>query len=113
MQLIVCEDGSQDNTKEVLRALSQQIPMKLILSKQRKGYSRAVIDGMRVMDAPYLLCLDSDGQCDPKDFWKFWDARTEGAIILGWRVNRADTFLRRDVAHVLSRLPGHLSNSCP
>jgi glycosyltransferase involved in cell wall biosynthesis len=95
VQFIICEDGSQDNSKEILRRLSQEIPMNLILSDARKGYLRAIRDGMLVMEAPYLLCLDSDGQCDPKDFWQFWEARTEADILKGWRVNRADTALRR------------------
>jgi glycosyltransferase involved in cell wall biosynthesis len=29
---IVCEDGSKDNTKEILRRLAQEIPMRLNLS---------------------------------------------------------------------------------
>ena len=50
---------------------------------------------MKALEAPYLLCLDSDGQCDPKDFAKFWRARTSSDLVLGWRVNRADTRLRK------------------
>jgi len=41
------------------------------MSPTRKGYAPAVIDGMRRLGARHLLCLDSDGQGDPKDFWKF------------------------------------------
>ena len=76
LRFLICEDGSRDNTKEILRNLAESLPMKLILSDARKGYSRAVKDGMKALEAPYLLCLDSDGQCDPKDFAKFWSART-------------------------------------
>ena len=75
VRFILCEDGSKDNTKQVLRAIANEVPAKLFLSEGRKGYSRAVRDGMMELEAPYLLCLDSDGQCDPKDFRKFWDGR--------------------------------------
>jgi len=92
---IICEDGSRDNTKEILRRLAQELPLRLNLSDERKGYSRAVREGMHMLEADYLLCLDSDGQCDAKDFWKFWDARTKCDVVIGWRVNRADTFVRR------------------
>ena len=68
MQFIICEDGSRDNTKEVLTSLEPQFPMKLMIAAERKGYSRAVRDGIAASTAPFLLCLDSDGQCDPKDF---------------------------------------------
>jgi len=99
MEFIICEDGSVDDTKNILRRLRDTYPIKLIMSDERKGYSRAVKDGMKAMDAPYLLCLDSDGQCDPADFWKFWEARTTADVLIGRRVKRADPTIRR----VLSR----------
>lgn len=119
MRFIICEDGSKDNTQEVLQRVANDIPMKLILSKARKGYSRAVRDGMEVMEAPYLLCLDSDGQCDPKDFAQFWEARESADVVIGWRVDRADTFLRRCLSRFFRlfyqcafRVPIH-DPSCP
>lgn len=93
-QFIICEDGSKDNTKEILTKLSYEIPMKLVSSPERKGYSQAVKDGMMELSAPFLLCLDSDGQCDPNDFWKFWKLRNNFDVISGWRVNRRDSFWR-------------------
>ncbi len=94
-EFIFCEDGSKDNTKDILRKLAEDIPARLLLSEARKGYSRAVRDGMLACDAPYLLCLDSDGQCDPNDFFEFWKARESADVVIGWRVNRADSWLRR------------------
>ena len=95
MEFVTCEDGSTDNTKEVLRECAERLPMKLIIAEGRKGYSQAVIDGYRATDSPYILAIDSDGQCDPKDFWKFWECRDKWDVIIGWRVNRADRPLRR------------------
>ena len=119
LQFLLCEDGSTDNTKEILRAVATRLPVKLILSEGRKGYSRAVLDGMRENDAPYLLCIDSDGQCDPKDFAKFWEVRDFADIILGWRVERADNWMRKTMSRTfyifwrfLYRCPVH-DPSCP
>jgi dolichol-phosphate mannosyltransferase len=119
MQFLLCEDGSKDSTKEVLRRVAQLLPAKLLLSDARKGYSLAVRDGMLAMDAPFLLCLDSDGQCDPKDFRKFWYARNSVDVLVGWRVERADTLLRRAMSRAfftiwraLYRAPVH-DPSCP
>ena len=39
MQFIVCEDGSTDNIKEVLARLEDELPMKVIIGTERKGYS--------------------------------------------------------------------------
>ncbi len=100
VQFILCEDGSCDNTQEVLRRVAQNIPAKLLLSSERKGYSRAVRDGMMAMDAPFLLCLDSDGQCDPKDFKVFWENRAKSDVLIGWRVNRADNWMRKGMSRL-------------
>jgi dolichol-phosphate mannosyltransferase len=94
-QFIITEDGSVDETRSILTSLRQSIPMKLIMSPTRKGYAPAVTDGMKQLEAPYLLCLDSDGQCDPRDFWKFWDSRQECEVLIGWRVHRKDPLARR------------------
>ncbi|MEA5077248.1 MAG: glycosyltransferase family 2 protein [Anaerolineaceae bacterium] len=99
-QFIICEDGSSDNSQEVITQLSHEIPMKLIFSTERKGYSKAVKDGMLTTTAPYLLCLDSDGQCDPADFWKFWDSRQDYDVILGWRKPRRDASWRLFFSHM-------------
>jgi glycosyltransferase involved in cell wall biosynthesis len=93
-RFIICEDGSKDNSKEIIIKLCEEIPIKLISSDERKGYSQAVKDGMTASTAPYLLCLDSDGQCDPRDFWKFWEFRDRYDVIVGWRVKRRDVFWR-------------------
>lgn len=95
LRFIICEDGSTDGAKEILTELSTRIPMQLLMGDQLKGYSRAVRDGMRLLEAPYLLCLDSDGQCDPQDFERVWSLRDPRGVVLGWRVNRADNAVRK------------------
>jgi glycosyltransferase involved in cell wall biosynthesis len=116
---IVCEDGSRDQTKPILRRLAEELPIRLNLSDDRKGYSRAMREGMAMVQADYVLCLDSDGQCDPKDFARFWQSRDQADIVIGWRVERADTFVRRAFSRffylmyqTVFRTPVH-DPSCP
>jgi len=95
MQFIVCEDGSRDNTKEVLTRLSGELPMLLDMMDGRRGYAGAVVTAFRHSTAPFVLAVDSDGQCDPSDFWQFWDAKDRFDIGIGWRTNRKDTLTRK------------------
>lgn len=95
MRFIVSEDGSKDDTPVILEQLATRYPMKLITGPERKGYSRAVIDGLKILEAPYVLCLDSDGQCDPADFATFWRERAQADVLIGWRVDRQDAKLRK------------------
>lgn len=95
VEFVVCEDGSVDGTREILQRLAGELPIKLVLGETRKGYSRAVIDGFRTCTAPYVLSLDSDGQCDPLDFAKFCREAPGPDVVMGWRVRRRDTLARR------------------
>lgn len=95
VRFIVCEDGSRDNTKEILQTLARELPLRLNMTDERRGYSRAVRDGLAMMESEFLLCLDSDGQCDPRDFWQFWEARKSADLTMGWRVDRQDTAVRK------------------
>ncbi len=94
-ELIVCEDGSDDGTKEILQELSSKIPMRLIMSNERKGYSQAVIDGIKASTADYVMCFDSDGQFSPRDFWGFYTRRQDYDLSIGCRLRRADALSRR------------------
>jgi len=89
-RMVICEDGSTDGTPEEIRRLATQMPIVLHSSTERKGYSRAMKEGLLATEAPWVLCLDSDGQCDPEDFWKLWERRGEAPVLVGWRHPRRD-----------------------
>ena len=92
---VICEDGSTDGTKELLDGIKSKYPIVLSQKEERRGYGGAVIDGIQTADAEYILCIDSDGQCDPTDFAKFWHDREISQVLMGWRVKRADTQERK------------------
>jgi len=47
------------------------------------------------------LAVDSDGQCNPKDFWQFWEARKNYDVVIGWRINRMDSFYRKVMSYAM------------
>ncbi|MBI3379832.1 glycosyltransferase family 2 protein [Candidatus Gottesmanbacteria bacterium] len=103
-EFIICEDGSRDNTKKVLAKLSKKYPIKLISENDPKGYSRAVIDGFKAATSPFVLVIDSDGQCDPHDFSKFWKLRKKFDVIIGYRKKRSDPWQRIILSSSYKRL---------
>src|SRR4030042_6598696 len=100
LELVLSEDGSTDNTERVIEELSGKIPLKAVLSTSRKGYAGGIKDGLKLVRADYVLITDSDGQNDPKDFWKLWNLRAKYDVVSGWRIERADAFHRK----VMSKL---------
>jgi glycosyltransferase involved in cell wall biosynthesis len=95
LEIVVAEDGSRDNTKEVLRGLSRELPLKLDMTDARRGYGSAVLAALRATSGAHVLAVDSDGQCDPRDFWPFWKHRDRFDVLIGWRVRRGDSLARR------------------
>ncbi len=94
IRFIVAEDGSKDNTVEVVQKTAETIPVKLISEPIRKGYSRAVIDGFRGTEAPLVAFIDSDGQCDPEDLTSLLDAMPGHDMVIGYRNPRSDHWIR-------------------
>lgn len=65
---VVVVDDSRDKTAEILRSL--HYPWLHIDQREpsrRNGLSGAIIDGMRISSARWIICMDSDGQHPPKD----------------------------------------------
>ncbi len=96
IRFVICEDGSKDNTVEVLQKLSQTLPIHLITDTARKGYSKAVLDGFRATTSQYVGFIDSDGQCDPRDFASFVNEQDTGKyeLVFGYRNPRHDHWIR-------------------
>ena len=97
-EIILAEDGSTDNTKDILIDLlinNRDLFVSNIEDKKR-GYANAIRSSVKIAKGKYILNVDSDGQCDPKDFINFWKKRDhlENSIIIGHRYNRKDSLQR-------------------
>jgi len=97
-EMIIAEDGSTDKTREILTKLLKKFNKKFIsnIQNQKRGYAEAIRSSIKIAKGKYILHVDSDGQCDPKDFKKFWDKRIylNNSILIGHRFNRNDTLQR-------------------
>ncbi len=99
-KIIVVEDGSIDGTKGVLEKLGEKIPMTLMMDNQRRGYSKAIIHGLKNVDTKYVFLTDSDGQHFAKDFWTLYEYKDKYDILSGRRVKRADALHRKIMSKI-------------
>jgi len=104
LEIVVAEDGSTDGTKDVLRKLSQEVPMVVLMESQRLGYAGGLKRGLQKATGDYVLFCDSDGQHFPSDFWKLYEARDGCDMVDGWRVDRADSRFRKVMSGVFQDL---------
>jgi glycosyltransferase involved in cell wall biosynthesis len=105
-ELLICEDGSADGSKQVLQKLAKTLRMRLVFGDARKGYAAAVRDGLRNVDSPLVFFADSDGQYDPKDFWKLWSQLDGNDMVIGRKVKRSEETYRTVLSrgfHVLAK----------
>jgi len=69
-QLIMVENGSADNSREVLKVL-QDGPLAawfhVVQIEKNQGYGYGIHQGLAASHAPYIGWTHADEQCDPKD----------------------------------------------
>jgi glycosyltransferase involved in cell wall biosynthesis len=95
VRFLVCEDGSTDDTCDVVRSVAREVPLHLLSCNERKGYSKAVVDGFLASEAPVVGFIDSDGQCDPRDFASLVAALDGSDLVIGYRNPRHDSAFRK------------------
>ena len=103
--LFIFEDGSKDNTKQVLTTFSSSESRVCVnMTENRKGYPKAVKDAIASVDESlfdYVAFADSDGQYNPQSLVRLIElvVKQPMDIVIGRRTNRAEPFYRT----VLSR----------
>jgi len=102
---IVLDDGSRDGTRNLLLRLQQELGPRLeVLSHSNQGHGQTCLSGYRhalTIGTPWILQIDSDGQCDPQYFFRFWNKRGNLDVIWGNRVRRDDGWQRAVASYIL------------
>ncbi len=89
-EILVCEDGSTDNTREVLRRLSGELPLRILTNEARLGYGGGVKRGLLLAEGDALFFSDSDGQYDPRDFWDLRQRMDGADMVIGVKTRREE-----------------------
>jgi dolichol-phosphate mannosyltransferase len=98
-EIIVVDDGSDDQTGSVLKQALQRVTMlRVIQHEQSCGQSTAIYTGIKAARYPCIATLDGDGQNDPADIPRLYELlmrqRKTSAnlwMVAGWRNKRHDS----------------------
>lgn len=100
-ELLCIDDGSTDQTRQILEKLASQFPqIRLLIFDQNYGQTSAFDAGFQSAKGEFLITLDGDGQNDPRDIPKLVEAIDGYDLVCGRRVNRRDPWMKR----IISRL---------
>lgn len=104
-ELIVVNDGSNDNTSTVLDELTIKIKELSVISLRKNyGQTAAMAAGFDNSNGEVVITLDGDLQNDPNDIPKLISHINEGYdLICGWRYERKDKLINR-------RIPSKIAN---
>lgn len=95
-EVIVVDDGSQDRTGVILDTIASTHPcLKVIHHVVNRGYGAALVSGFEAVTKDLVFFMDSDGQFDIHDLERFFPLMEEYDAVLGYRVERQDTWMRK------------------
>jgi dolichol-phosphate mannosyltransferase len=102
---VAINDGSTDDSLKTLHRLREQLGDRLeIVDQLNQGHGQTCLNGYRAAcdrKIPFVFQIDSDGQCDPQYFFKFWRLRESYDVIYGFRKRRDDGWRRFLASRVL------------
>ena len=104
-EIVAIDDGSTDNTFELLAALQADDPrLRVIRFRRNFGQTAAFAAGFAHARGRYVVTSDGDLQNDPRDIPDMIRLLEQGHdLVAGWRKDRKDAFLNR-------RLPSTIAN---
>ncbi len=104
-EVIFVDDGSDDGSDEVLRAVLAEDPYTRALRlTHHRGQSSALGAGFREARGAIVVTLDGDLQNDPADIPKLIDVLGDHDLVSGIRVHREDDWVRRLASKIANRV---------
>ena len=96
-QIIFIDDGSTDDSQDILKDLENKKLIQLIKNKKNIGQSYSIYKGIKNAKYETIITLDGDGQNNPNDIPKLLKMynETNNKLIGGIRINRKDNYIKK------------------
>nr|WP_241664471.1 glycosyltransferase family 2 protein [Ningiella ruwaisensis] len=114
-EIVYVDDGSSDNTSEIIKQVSANYPGKIVLARHDicAGQSTAIYTGVCAAAGRLIITLDADGQNNPADIPKLLKrASTFSPVrdfcITGFRKHRKDTAYKRLQSKIANKVRAYL-----
>jgi dolichol-phosphate mannosyltransferase len=106
-EAIFVNDGSRDATESTLReATTDWSDCHVITLPRNRGQAAALWTGFQAARGAWIITLDGDGQNVPADIARLLPLRHGHDMVVGVRVTRRDSWLRRAMSRVANAVRG-------
>ena len=101
-EVIVTNDGSRDDTRQVLDELASRYPeLKVIHHPENQGYGCALRTGFSNATKDCVFYTDGDAQYDPGELIDLTQALTDGIdVVNGYKISRHDPLIRVSIGRI-------------
>jgi len=112
-EFIFIDDGSTDDTIDILKKLIKDHPELTIIRHQKKhGKSIALMQGFDEARSEIAIIMDGDLQDQPEEIPKFIEKMEEGDdLVNGWRIKRKDSLIKRLLSKMFNIIASTLFKS--
>jgi len=95
-EVIVVNDGSSDNTAEILDDLAAKYPeLRVIHHERNRGYGGALRTGFAAATRELIFYTDGDAQYDPSEMELLWERLEDDVdLVNGYKISRSDPLHR-------------------
>ena len=95
-EIIFINDGSSDNTKDIIQGIINSDPsVKLINFNRNYGKATALSEAFKISKGDIVITMDGDLQDDPSELVNFIIKINEGwDLVSGWKKIRKDPFMK-------------------
>ncbi|MBN2461368.1 MAG: glycosyltransferase family 2 protein [Candidatus Cloacimonetes bacterium] len=92
----VYNDGSSDNTRAIVTAISRKDPLIVVHDKPNSGHGATILQGYREnADSDWIFQIDSDDEMDRGGFVNLWHNRNGYDFLIGYRQSRKSSWIRK------------------
>jgi len=101
-EIIVVNDGSKDNTAEILDELARTYPeVRVVHHEQNRGYGGALRTGFASATRELIFYTDGDAQYDPAEMEVLWRRFGDDVdLVNGYKISRSDPLHRIMIGRV-------------
>jgi len=104
-QLLFIDDGSTDGSREMIEQIVESSPdFSAVYLVENCGKSNALTAGVQHSTAPILGMMDADGQDDPRDLPRLYEALEDVDLVVGYRKNRKDAWHKKLASMIANRV---------